>query len=642
MAPKIAPYGSWKSPITAEEVFAKFVGLEAIQLDGEDLYWSEYRPDGRVVIVRRAPGQQPEDVTPPNYNATTLVHEYGGGNYLAADGVIYFSNFADQRIYRQVPGSEPQPFTRLEGMRYADAIIDRVHGRIIAVREDHSSPASQAVNTLVGISLATGDEEVLVAGNDFYSTPRLNPDGNRLAWLTWNHPNMPWDGTELWEAELSPDGFVGQRQLVAGGVAESIFQPQWSPDGVLYFISDRTGWWNLYRLGRSSRDVQALHPMQAEFGLPQWIFGLSTYGFASAVQLICAYRQNGVSHLASLDTRTLEFRDIDVPYVFLMDIRLAPGQAYFVAASATQPPALVQFDLSTREIQVLRSSMIVDIDPAYFSIPQSIEFPTDNGLTAYGFYYPPKNPDFSAPIGTLPPLIVRSHGGPTGTTSPILRYSIQFGTTRGFAVLDVNYGGSTGYGRAYRERLKGQWGLVDVADCVNGARYLAEKGLVDGNRLSITGGSAGGYVTLCAITFHQLFKAAACYFGLSDLEAFVRDTHKFESRYLDGLIGPYPERRDLYISRSPIHFVENITCPLILFQGLDDPIVLPNQSQMIYDALRRRGLPVAYLAFPGERHGFDKAENNIRALEAELYFYSRIFQFEPADVVKPVEIENLG
>jgi dipeptidyl aminopeptidase/acylaminoacyl peptidase len=642
MTPQIAKYGSWKSPITADDVFAKFVGPGGVQRDGNNLYWSEARPDGRTVIVCRPPDQQAVDLTPPGYNARTRVHEYGGGEYLAAGGAVYFSNFADQRIYRQVPGSEPQPFTRIEGMRYADAVLDDSHGRLIVVREDHTTDAPQPVNALVGVSTA-GDnrEQILVSGNDFYSTPRLNPTGTRLAWLTWNHPNMPWDGTELWIAELLPDGSLGQRALVAGGETESIFQPQWSPDGILYFISDRTGWWNLYRWHEGQGLVEALHPMQAEFGEPQWIFGMSAYGFESAQKLICAFCQNGYYHLASLDTRTLSFHTYDVPYTSIGDVAVAPGQAFFIAGSATEPVALVQFDLDTGETEVLRRAREIAVDPAYISIGQSIEFPTDQGSTAHGFFYPPQNRDFVGTPGELPPLLVMSHGGPTGATSLVLRYGIQYWTTRGFAVLDVDYGGSTGYGRAYRERLKGQWGIVDVADCVNGARHLVAQRLVDGNRLAIRGGSAGGYTTLCALTFYDLFRAGASYFGVSDLEALARDTHKFESHYLDGLVGPYPQRRDLYISRSPIHHIDQLACPLILMQGLDDPVVPPNQSQMMFDALHARGLPVAYLTFSGEQHGFVKAENNKRALEAELYFYSRIFKFDLAEGIEPVQIENL-
>jgi dipeptidyl aminopeptidase/acylaminoacyl peptidase len=643
VTPKIASYGSWKSPIAAEDVFAKSVGLEGIRLDGDDLYWSEVRPEGRTVIVRRSPHGGTTDVTPPGYNVRTRVHEYGGGDYLVAGGVVYFSNFADQRLYRQVPGSEPEPWTRTEGKRYADAILDHAHDRIIAVCEDHTGDRPQPVNALVSIGTqgAGDDGQTLVYGNDFYATPRLNPDGTRLAWLTWNHPNMPWDGTELWAAELLPDGSPGHCTLVAGGEGESIFQPEWSPDGILYFVSDRTGWWNLYRWQESAGCVEALCPMEAEFGSPQWVFGMSTYGFASPEKVICAYSQGGTYHLAALDTRTLRFHKFPVPYTYIRDVQVAPGHAFFVAASATDPGAVVQCDLVTGETNVLRRAQEVAMDPADVSAGQPVEFPTDHGLTAHGFYYPPRNQGFVGPEAMLPPLLVMSHGGPTGATVPVLRYRIQYWTTRGFAVLDVNYGGSTGYGRAYRERLKGQWGIVDVADCVNGARYLVSQGLVDGNRLAITGGSAGGYVTLCALTFYDLFGAGASYYGISDLEALAKETHKFESRYLDGLVGPYPERRDVYVSRSPIHEIERLACPLILLQGLDDPVVPPNQSQMMFEALRSRGLPVAYLTFAGERHGFVKAENNVRALEAELYFYGRIFGFEPADEISPVEIENL-
>jgi dipeptidyl aminopeptidase/acylaminoacyl peptidase len=642
MTPQIAPYGSWKSPISADDVFAKVVGLGGIQLDGDCLYWAESRPEGRTVIVCQPPQQPARDVTPPGYNARTRVHEYGGGAYLAAGGLVYFSNFADQRLYRHAPGAEPQPFTRREGKRYADAILDDTHGRILAVREDHTGDAPQPVNTLVGIRAAGDDDgQVLVSGNDFYATPRLNPEGTRLAWLTWNHPNMPWDGTELWLAELLPDGALGRRTLVAGGETESIFQPQWSPDGLLYFVSDRTGWWNLYRWHEREGRTEALCPMEAEFGQPQWQFGMSTYGFASADMLICTYARGGYDHLAALDTRTRRLQEWDLPYTVIRGVRVAPGHAFFIGGSVTEPTALVRLDLATGEARALRRSQEAAINAAQVSAGQAIEFPTEQGLTAHGFFYPPRNPGFAGPQGELPPLLVMSHGGPTAATVSVFQNKIQYWTTRGIAVLDVNYGGSTGYGRAYRERLKGQWGLVDVADCVNGARHLVAQGMVDGHRLAIRGGSAGGYVTLCALTFHDLFSAGASYYGVSDLEALAKDTHKFESRYLDGLVGPYPERRDLYVARSPIHHIERLACPLILLQGLDDPVVPPNQSEMMFDALRSRGLPVAYLTFPGEQHGFVKAENNKRALEAELYFYSRIFGFDLAEAVEPVPIENL-
>ena len=640
--PTIAPYGSWKSPITSDLIVAETVGLGGTAFDGDDLYWTELRPKegGRIAIVRRTPDGKTRDVTPMPFNARTRVHEYGGRAYAAAEGTVYFSNFADQRLYRQDPGAEPRPITPEADLRYADYIVDRRRNLLFCVREDHTAPG-EAVNTLAIIK-CDGDEhggEVIVSGNNFYSSPRLSPDGNKLAWLTWNHPNMPWDGTELWVGEVNPDGSLGRTERVAGGLAESIFQPEWSPDGLLYFVSDRTGWWNLYRW-REGR-VEPLCPLEAEFGQPQWVFSMSTYAFESAGRIICAYAQRGGAHLARLDAATLELEDIETPYTDIGGVRAAPGRVLFTAGSPTETWSIVLLDLAARTTDVLRRSSQVKVDPGYLSSPQEIEFPTEGSLAAYAFYYLPRNQDFVAPAGEKPPLIVMSHGGPTGATSSVFSPGIQYWTSRGFAVLDVNYGGSTGYGRAYRQRLNGNWGVVDVDDCVNGARYLVECGAVDGERLAITGGSAGGYTTLCAITFRNVFKAGASHFGIGDLEAFAKDTHKFESRYLDNLVGPYPARRDLYVERSPIHYTHKLACALILFQGLEDKIVPPNQAQMMYEAVRAKELPVAYLAFEGEQHGFRKAENIKRTLDAELYFYSRVFKFQLADPVEPVKIENL-
>ena len=640
--PTIAPYGSWKSPITSDLIVAETVGLGGTAFDGDDLYWTELRPKegGRIAIVRRTPDGKTRDVTPMPFNARTRVHEYGGRAYAAAEGTVYFSNFADQRLYRQDPGAEPRPITPETDLRYADYIVDRRRNLLFCVREDHTAPG-EAVNTLAIIK-CDGDEhggEVIVSGNNFYSSPRLSPDGNKLAWLTWNHPNMPWDGTELWVGEVNPDGSLGRTERVAGGLAESIFQPEWSPDGLLYFVSDRTGWWNLYRW-REGR-VEPLCPLEAEFGQPQWVFSMSTYAFESAGRIICAYAQRGGAHLARLDAATLELEDIETPYTDIGGVRAAPGRVLFTAGSPTETWSIVLLDLAARTTDVLRRSSQVKVDPGYLSSPQEIQFPTEGSLAAYAFYYLPRNQDFVAPAGEKPPLIVMSHGGPTGATSSVFSPGIQYWTSRGFAVLDVNYGGSTGYGRAYRQRLNGNWGVVDVDDCVNGARYLVERGAVDGERLAITGGSAGGYTTLCAITFRNVFKAGASHFGIGDLEAFAKDTHKFESRYLDNLVGPYPARRDLYVERSPIHYTHKLACALILFQGLEDKIVPPNQAQMMYEAVRAKELPVAYLAFEGEQHGFRKAENIKRTLDAELYFYSRVFKFQLADPVEPVKIENL-
>jgi dipeptidyl aminopeptidase/acylaminoacyl peptidase len=640
-SPNVAPYGSWKSPITADAVAAGEVGLEQVRLDGDDIYWVERRSQegGRKVIVRHSPDGRAADITPVGFNARTRVHEYGGGDYAVSNGTIIFSNFTDQRLYVQRPGSEPKPLTPAADIRYADGQIDRRRNLFFCVREDHTGHG-EAINTLVSIDLkAENAGKTLVSGNDFYSSPRLSPDGSRLTWLTWSHPNMPWDGTELWVGKLNEDGSINEAVRVAGAVNESIFQPEWSPDGTLYFVSDRTGWWNICRW--RDNKIEPLWPMDAEFGQPQWVFAPALYGFGSERRIVCSYTKNGRDYLATLDTLTRALNDIELPFTAISQVRVAGDHVVFIGASSTEPTSIASLNLATRELEVLRRSREIAVDAGYLADPRAIEFPTEGGRTAYGHFYPPRNRDYAAPANERPPLLVMSHGGPTSSSSASLKYSIQYWTSRGIAVLDVNYGGSSGYGRAYRERLKGQWGIVDVDDCVNGARYLVAGGEVDSNRLAIRGGSAGGYTTLCALTFRDAFKAGASHYGISDLEALARDTHKFESRYLDGLIGPYPERRDLYVERSPIHFTDRLACPMILFQGLEDKVVPPNQAEKMVEAVRAKRLPVAYLTFEGEQHGFRKAENIKRVLEAELYFYSKVFNFELADPVEPVKIENL-
>ena len=527
-------------------------------------------------------------------------------------------------------------------MRYAEALFDAARNRIICVREDHTVHGREAVNTLVSLQ-ASGNEDcgtVLVGGNDFYASPRLSPDGSTLVWLTWNHPNMPWDGTELWQATVKSDGSLGEATLVAGGKSESIFQPEWSPDGQLYFISDRNNWWNLYRL--NGDEVTLVTNLHGEMGVPQWAFGLSCYAFESARRIVCIYYVRGMARLATIDTGTKQLEPIDVPFTDAGWIRASAGQAVFRAGSPSSAPAIVRLDLESRKIVTLRLSNSLNIDSGYFSIPEAIEFPTTDGLTAHGFYYAPRNRDYRGPEGELPPLLVKSHGGPTSAAATALSLNIQYWTSRGIAVLDVNYGGSSGYGRDYRERLARNWGVVDVDDCANGAKYLVGRGEVDKDRLMITGGSAGGYTTLCALTFRDTFKAGASHYGVSDAEALTKETHKFESRYLDKLFGPYPEERDIYRDRSPINFTERLSCPVIFFQGLEDRVVPPNQAEVMVEALRKKGVPVAYVPFAGEQHGFRQAQNIKRSLDGELYFYSRVFGFELAEPVEPIEISNLA
>jgi dipeptidyl aminopeptidase/acylaminoacyl peptidase len=660
--PTLAPYGSWKSPIGAAMVARGSLGLEQISLHGHEVFWIEKRPGegGRQVIVRLSGEGVTEDMTPAPMNARTRIHEYGGQCYAVAEGLVVFSNLADGRLYVAEVGGSPRPITPEGPYRFGDLSVTPDGVRVICVREDYGEAAGTAgagerdepVDEIVSVSLgkdsmlpsSTQDVgpsgvRVLVQGSDFYGAPTLSPDGRRLAWLAWNHPNMPWDGTELWLGEISVDGTVVNRRLVAGGPAESVFQPEWSPDAGLYFVSDRSGWWNLYRL--LDDRVEALHPMEAEFGVPGWVLGLRTYAFAGPRLVVCTYCENGSWRLALLDTTSLAFDPIPLPYTQISGVRAGEGFACFIASSPAETARLVRLRLGTRSIEVLRRSGHEQPETGFLAPPQVIEFPTERGLTAHAIFYPPRNREYAVLPGERPPLLVMCHGGPTDAVSPGLSLGTQFWTSRGFAVVQVNYGGSTGYGRAYRERLNGQWGVVDVEDCVNAARSVAWRGLVDPDRMAIRGGSAGGYTALRALTLHDLFRAGAITYGVSDLEMLARDTPKFESRYHLRLVGPYPEGCDLYRARSPVHFAGQISAALIFFQGLEDTVVLPRQSEEMYRAVREKGLPVAYLTFEGEGHGFRRAETIQRSLEAELYFYSRVFGFEPAEPVEPVTIENL-
>lgn len=642
-APAVAPHGAWRSPITSEAIVADSLRLGQVAIDGATVHWVEGRPSeaGRSVLMRRLPDGRIDERTPAGYNVRTRAHEYGGGGFTVADGTVYFANFKDQALFVQRPDGPPQPFFAEPGSRFADARVDAPRSRLIAVREAHPDGGGEAVNSLVSIGL-DGERAIrtLVSGADFYSSPALSPDGRRLAWLSWSHPDMPWDGTRLSVGRFDDDGQVTDVVTVAGGSGESVFQPSWSPDGELVFASDRSGWWNLHgwRDGKTRRILAA----DAEFGEPQWEFGMSRYGFLPDGTIIAAPIANGVASLVAIDPKTAKRRDIATPFKEIKELRVGDGFVAFLGGSSVEARSLVRLDLKTGAFEVLRRGSSLKVDPAYLSSARPITFPTTAGRNAHAFYYPPANPAYAAPDGDRPPLIVLSHGGPTSQTTPTFNPAIQFWTSRGIAVVDVNYGGSSGYGREYRRRLAGNWGVVDIDDCVNAAKYLVGQGLADGERLAIRGGSAGGYTTLGALAFRPgVFRAGASHYGVGDLEVLARDTHKFESRYLDSLIGPYPAERSRYRERSPVHAVDRIDSALILFQGLDDKVVPPNQSQLMFDAVKAKGLPVAYLPFEGEGHGFRAAAAIRRSLEAELYFYGRVFGFTPADALAPVVIENL-
>jgi dipeptidyl aminopeptidase/acylaminoacyl peptidase len=650
----VSPYGSWSSPIDAATVArsGRRLAGAAIAPDGA-VWWAEGRPTegGRVVLMRQARGGEPEAVTPEGTNVRTRVHEYGGGAWRLVDSdLVLFVDFADQRLYRLRLGEEPVAITpepdEPAALRYADMRPSPDGRTVVCVRERHGE--GEAVNEIVSLPLdGSAAPEVLASGRDFYSFPRISPDGGWLAWTCWDHPNMPWDGSELWVAPL-PD--TGQERLVAGGAEESIFQPEWGPEGRLHFASDRDGWWNLYRAREPGAELSGeegtlvqLTEEEADFAHPQWLFGGATFAFLASGAIACVRCERGEEKLFLLEPDGWEPADLGLPFTAFGFPALAArgSKVAFAAASPESEIAIVVHDVASGETDVVRSSSDEPADAAYVSRPRPVEFATGEGEVAYGFYYPPANPEFEAPEGELAPLIVESHGGPTSHATPALDREYLYWTSRGFGVVDVNYRGSSGYGREYRNKLRGTWGAVDTEDCVKAALHLAAEGEADRARLAIRGGSAGGYATLCALTFYDDFAAGASYYGVADTEALARDTHKFESRYLDRLIGPYPERADLYRERSPINHVDQLQVPVILFQGLEDEVVPPNQAETMVAALTRNGIPHAYLAFEGEQHGFRRSETEIRCLEAELYFYGQIMGFEPAGDPEPVEIAGL-
>jgi dipeptidyl aminopeptidase/acylaminoacyl peptidase len=649
----ITPYGAWPTPITSELVLSAAVRLAGVQVDGDAVVWAEGRPGegGRTQLVRRAADGTTTDLLPDGFDARTGVHEYGGGAWKVRDGVVWFSNWADQRLYRLVPGGEPEPLTPesvlTRGDRYADVDVSPDGSVLVAVREHHpvhGQGAADVRNEIVRLSADRPSEpEVLVTGPDFVASPRLSPDGRRLVWVSWDHPSMPWDDTVLSGRNL----VTGDEAIVAGGPGESVSEPRWSADGALHFLSDRTGWWNVYRW-LPGTDIVPEVRINAEIGEPGWALGGSRYVVLDGGEIVFARWQAGYDGLA-VRRPDGTLTDVDVPFSAIAMVRASgPGEVVLVAGTPTEEPGVHRVSVADGRTETLRPPRDLGLDTGYLSVPEAVSFPSVDGQgaprTAHALFYPPANPEHEGPQGELPPLLVVIHGGPTSSAVPVLSVNVQYWTSRGFGVVDVNYGGSTGFGRAYRDVLKGAWGIVDVADCLAAARWLAEQGRVDGTRLAIRGGSAGGYTTLAALAREDTpFAAGADHYGVADLEALAADTHKFESRYLDGLVGPYPEARDVYVERSPIHHVELFSRPLIVLQGSEDAVVPPNQSEAIVGALRARKVPVAYLVFEGEQHGFRRAENIRRALEAELSFYAQVFGFglPEAEGIEPVLVENL-
>ncbi|MDQ2965116.1 MAG: prolyl oligopeptidase family serine peptidase [Chloroflexota bacterium] len=645
MARTVAPYGSWRSPFPIEMLVAGRVGLleSRFDADGKSVLWLESRPeeDGRQVLVRWTPdkaGGTARDISPAGLNVRNRVHEYGGASYLVAGDLVLVSDFVTGRLHRVATDRTSEPITPDGAFRYAHYELDEPRGRIIAVREDHSGPG-EAVNTLVSIPLdGSGEVKALASGRTFYSSPRLSPDGTRLAFLAWDHPNLPWDGTELFVAPVAAGGSLGAPKRVAGSAADWIAQPVWSPSGVLHFVAEPEGWMNLQRLvdGR----VEPVTRLEAEFAFPDWQFGLRNYAFAPDSTIVAIGRSDGADRLYRIPPGG-EPSAFDLPFTEMGDIDVAGDRAVLMGAGPRSFNAVVVIEVRDGTHETIRLSSTADVEPDAISVPEAVEFPTTGGLTAHGLFYRPTNPSFEGPPGQRPPLIVTSHGGPTAQAFGGLTIIAQLFTSRGFAALDVDYGGSTGYGKDYRKRLEGEWGIVDVDDCVNGARWLAERGDVDGERLSIRGGSASGYTTLSTLAFRDVFAAGVSYFGIGDLLAFAKETHKFESRYLDRLLGPLPEATEIYRQRSPNNYAGQIKAAVLILQGLDDRVVPPTEAERIVDALWERRIPHAYIAFEGEDHGFRKAESLIRSFEAELSFLAQVFGFEPADEIEPIEVVNL-
>lgn len=637
MIKKTEPYGTWKSPISSESLVESNLRFGQIDVNKSTFYYVEGRPSekGRCVLMKGSLEGSTEELLPQAFNVRTTVHEYGGKCFLGYKETVYFVNYQDQDIYKITKEKVVSRITQEPSLRFADFTI--TEDALYAVAEKHHGNLVE--NMLVRVSLNTSHIEVITRGYDFYAAPRISPDNHTLAWFCWNHPNMPWDGSELWMAKLSSEGILSCPKCIAGGPEEAITAPLWSDDNILHFISDRTGFWNLYRYVNDS--IEALYPCELDFGAPHWIFGSERYCFLENGKIAAIGTNKGVDNLYILDVEKHTLERIEAPFTSISDLYcLSETNLLFIAASPSTPTALVAFDLKTKKNSTLKYSQNKTIEEGFRSLPEEIAFKTENGLTSYGFYYPPTNKNYQSNKGEKPPLIMRCHSGPTSHVSPKFGLDILYFTSRGFAFFEINYGGSTGYGRDYRNRLRNSWGIVDVQDCVYAAHELCRRDLVDKNRLIIKGGSAGGYTALSALTFKNTFQAGACYYGVSDLEALVKETHKFELHYLDRLVGPYPKEKDTYIKRSPIHFVDKLSCPIIFFQGANDKVVSPSQSEVMYLALSKKKIPTTYILFENESHGFRIGSTIKRCIEAELFFYSKIFHFTLADPIPPLDYIN--
>jgi dipeptidyl aminopeptidase/acylaminoacyl peptidase len=638
----VRPFGTWPSPLSADAIARISSGLDGLSVAWPRVRWLESRPEegGRVALVEWRDGEI-SDLTPDGFNVRTRVHEYGGGASWFGGETAYCSEFSDSRLYRienaAATALTPEP-REPNSLRYADGEVTPDGRLVVCVRERHEGGAVH--NELVVLPAdGSAAPRVIVSGHDFYAAPRLSPDGRRLAWLCWDHPRMPWDGTELWVAEVARDGTLSDERLIAGGLEEPVVEPAWSPEGRLHFLTDRNGWWNLHSEDRALTQLD-----DGEIGCPAWVFGTRRYAFLGDGRVACIVTRAAVDSLELLDPETGALEPAGLAWTAYNPMMLAAEESrvIFAAASPAEAVAMVAWDASSGEETVLHRTVELDLEPGSIPAPRPIEFPTTDGATAHAFYYPPANAGFEGPANERPPLRVVCHGGPTAHRAPSLTPSFLFWTQRGIGVVDVNYRGSSGYGRTYRRLLEGRWGEIDWQDCVAAARYLAEQGDADPERTWVEGGSAGGYVVLCALTFEpEAFAAGVSFFGVADAEALAVETHKFESRYLDSLIGPYPEAREVYRARSPVHFTDRLERPLLLLQGLDDKVVHPNQAEMMVAALDRKGIPHAYIAFEGEGHGFRKQENVRRSIEATFDFVARVFAFEPADELEPLEIAHL-